>query len=324
MLASGLLGQILVADIGGTNARFGLAHTCTLELSHIGQALCLDHSSIEAAAAEFLSKLVDSPRRAAFAVAAPVSGDHVQLTNSHWSFRTSELRRALGLDELLVINDFEALALSLPTLAPTEMYQVGGSAPLTHATKVALGPGTGLGVSGLVWSSDGWLPVAGEGGHMSLAAFDKAELAVATQLRQGRGHISVEQLISGPGLREIYRLLVSAGDPQVVRSDEVDVVGRALGGEDLIAEGALRLFTVWLGRFAGDIALAFGARGGVYIGGGIAPKITAVLSSGPFRNAFEQHGCMSAYLAPIPVYVIQFEFATLRGAAVAARARWQS
>ena len=154
---------------------------------------------------------------------------------------------------------------------------------------------------------------------MSLAAFGEHELAVVRQFREGRGHVSAEQPISGPGLRELYRLLLSAGGPDASNSDEVDVVGRALGGEDQIAEDALRLFTVWLGRFAGDIALAFGARGGVYIGGGIAPKITAELSKGPFRDAFDQHGRMSGYLASIPVYVILSEFATLRGVAVAAR-----
>lgn len=316
---SRLLSRILVADIGGTNARFAVANAETLELTRLGQMLCFDHATIETAIGEFLAKLADKPRCAALAVAAPVWGDHVQLTNSHWSFRTSELRLALGLDELLVVNDFEALALALPTLTLSELHQIGGIAPLEQATKVALGPGTGLGVGGLVWYSGRWIPVAGEGGHMSLAAFGEHELAVVSQFREGRGHVSAEQPISGPGLRELYRFLLSAGGPDASNSDEVDVVGRALGGEDQIAEDALRLFTVWLGRFAGDIALAFGARGGVYIGGGIAPKITAELSKGPFRDAFDQHGRMSGYLASIPVYVILSEFATLRGVAVAAR-----
>jgi glucokinase len=306
---------VMVADIGGTNARLALADPQTLELSHIHQTLCANHANLDAALAEYFSGLPITPRRAALAVAAPVSGEQVSLTNSHWSFRTSELCRTTGLEEIQVLNDFEALALSLPALAPIELHQIGGAKPEAHATKVVLGPGTGLGVAGLVWSGQ-WLAVPGEGGHMSLGACDEGELAILRELGQGASHVSAERAISGPGLLALYRAV--AADRHAPAVESVDVVALALGG-DAVAGEALGVFIAWLGRFAGNIALAFGARGGVYLGGGIAPKIVAALSAGPFREAFEQKGRMSAYLAPVPVYVILAEFAALKGAAAALR-----
>ncbi len=188
--------------------------------------------------------------------------------------------------------------------------------PATHATKVVLGPGTGLGVAGLVWSGQDWIAVAGEGGHTSLGAGNPEELAILRELGQGTGHVSAERAISGPGLLALYRAVAACRRAPAVEG--IDVLAGAASG-DAIAGEALRLFTICLGRFAGNIALAFGARGGVYLGGGIAPKIIAALSAGPFRQAFEQKGRMSAYLAPIPVYVIVAEFAALKGAAAALR-----
>ena len=317
-VSSSLTELVMVADIGGTNARLALADLETLELSHIHQTLCGTHANVEAALSDYLVGLPVKPRRAALAVAAPVSGDEINLTNSHWSFRKSELCHAAGLDEIQVLNDFEALALSLPALDPTELHQIGGMAPEAHATKVVLGPGTGLGVAGLVWSGRDWIAVPGEGGHMSLGARDEDELALLRGLGQAASHVSAERAISGPGLAALYRAVAASRHERAAES--VDVVARALDG-DAVAGEALGVFIDWLGRFAGNVALGFGARGGVYIGGGIAPKITAALSAGSFREAFEQKGRMSAYLAPIPVYVIVAEFATLKGAAASLRAK---
>jgi glucokinase len=303
---------VVVADIGGTNARFALADPETLELSHIQPTLCADHANLGEALAEYFSGLPVKPRRAAFAVAAPVSGEAIHPTNSHWSFRISELCRAAGLEEIHVLNDFEALALSLPALDPAELHQIGGTVPEAHATKVVLGPGTGLGVAGLVWSGRDWIAVAGEGGHMSLGAGDAGELAILRELGQGTSHVSAERAISGPGLLALYRAVAAHRREPAMGS--ADVLARAASG-DAVACEALGVFIAWLGRFAGNIALAFGARGGVYLGGGIAPRIIAALSAGPFREAFEQKGRMRAYLAPIPVYVIVAEFAALKGSA---------
>jgi glucokinase len=309
----------MVADIGGTNARFALADLATLELTHISHAPCSRHGNLEAALRDYVGSLDDRPDQAVLAVAAPVSDEEVRLTNSQWSFHKSDLCRSCGFKTIHVVNDFEALALSLPALAPAELYQLGGSLPEEHATKVVLGPGTGLGVAGLVRSEDRWIAVPGEGGHISLGAHDVEELTLLSSLQESGNHMSAEKAISGPGLVNLYRAIAEARGATV--PEPIDVVAWALAGEDAIADEALEIFITWLGRFAGNIALAFGARGGVYIGGGIVPKITAILSAGPFREAFEQKGRMRAYLAPIPVFVILAEFATLKGAAAALRAK---
>lgn len=314
----GLPDQVLVADIGGTNARFAVADLDTLELSHIRPTVCCNYASVEAALSDYLSGLKFKPKHAVLAVAAPVSSDEVRLTNSPWRFAKSELCRSAGFTELYVVNDFEALALSLPTLEPSELYQLGGTAPQDYATKVVLGPGTGLGVAGLVWSGERWIAAPGEGGHMLLGAHNETELALMARLPKAGVHPTAEEAISGPGLVELYRAVAALGNQS--SSETIDVVGRALSGDDTVAEQALELFVTWLGRFAGNLALAFGARGGVYIGGGIAPKMTAALSAGSFREAFDQKGRMRDYLAPIPVYVILAEFAALKGAAAALRA----
>ena len=311
--------QVLVADIGGTNARFALAELETLALSEIRQVRCGDHPSLEAALGDYIGTLPARPDRAAIAVAGPVTGTEISLTNSTWSFATPELCRRFGLKDVQLLNDFAALALSLPHLSGADLHQIGGGAPVEHAAKAVLGPGTGLGVAGLIWSGARWVAVPGEGGHMSLGADDERQLALLERLRKGRPHLSAERALSGPGLAELYQAVAASHglSPEALQPN--DVILRGLGAEDEIAVAALELFIGWLGRFAGDAALLLGARGGVYLGGGIAPKLTAKLSSGPFRQAFEDKGRMAAYLAPIPVYVIRADFATLTGAAAAVR-----
>jgi glucokinase len=309
--------EAIVADIGGTNARFAVADLSTLDLSHISQVLCAAHPTFAAAFSSYLAELPGPLDHAAIAVAAPVTGEDIHLTNSPWSFAKHELCRTVGLKDVLVLNDFEALALSLPYFASTELHQIGGAAPEEHATKIVLGPGTGLGVAGLGWSGERWIAVPGEGGHSSLGAHDERELALLERLRKGRLHLSTERVLSGPGLAELYQAIAASHGESPPELQPNDVLERALSGVDAIAEAALAMFITWLGRFAGDVALLFGARGGVYLGGGIAPKIALALSAGAFREAFEQKGRMTAYLAPIPVYVIRAGFATLKGAAAA-------
>jgi glucokinase len=272
-------------------------------------------------AESYLQGVADRPAAAAFAVAGPVVGDTIRLTNAPWTFRREELKDKLGLGELLILNDFEALAHALPHLESSELHQIGGAAPVEHAPKVVLGPGTGLGVAGLVWSPAGWTAVASEGGHVSFAVEDAREFAMLEHLVRGRERLSVEHAVSGPGLAETYRVLAEMAGRPVDPVEAPEVVQRALGG-DLFAQEALARFAIWLGRFAGDAALFLGARGGVYIGGGIAPKMVDALSAGTFRRAFEAKGRMASYLKPIPVYVILTGTkAALKGATAALAAR---
>lgn len=315
-----LPGRAVVADIGGTNARFAVADLETLDLFEIGQFLCADHPTLAHAASAYLKGLKHPPRHAAIAVAAPVMGEQISLTNSPWSFARSELCRAIGLDGLLVLNDFQALALSLPHLTGAELHQIGGDEPAARATKLVLGPGTGIGVAALVSAGTEWVAVPSEGGHISLAPNTAREFALAERLRSGRSHLSVERALSGPGLADLYRAVAeSKNEPREPLAPN-EVLTAAIAGSDDIAIEALGLFVTWLGAFAGDAALLFGARGGVYLGGGIALKIIEALSTGAFRQAFEEKGRMRSYLAPIPIYVILAQFAALKGAAAGLRA----
>jgi glucokinase len=307
----------LVADIGGTNARLAIADLATLRVSGAASFRCAEFASLEAVVAEFLKEAPQRPAAAAVAVAAPVVGDTVRLTNSPWTILHRELRSAIGVATLLLLNDFEALAHALPHLGAADLHQIGGGVPVERATKAVLGPGTGLGVAGLAWSPAGWQALASEGGHAAFAVEDATEFAMLERLLTGRERLSVERVVSGPGLADVYRVLAELQSRPAPPLDAAEVVKRAHAGSDPTAREALDRFATWLGRFTGDAALFFGARGGVYIGGGIAPRMVDVLSAGRFRRAFEAKGRMKAYLAPIPVYVILAGDAALKGAAAA-------
>jgi glucokinase len=312
--------RALVADVGGTNARFAVADLVTLELTGVRSFPTAEHASLAEAIRHYLKDVSKPIALAAIAVAAPVTGEAVKLTNSPWSFVRRELAGAAGLKGVHVLNDFEALSLSLPHLAAEDLHQIGGGAPMMQGTKVVLGPGTGLGVASLVWSGDHWVALPGEGGHVSLGALSASELALIERLRAGREHLSVERALSGPGLTGLHQAVAASHGHSEEALTPLEVETRALSGDDEMAEEALDVFIAWLGRFAGDVALVLGARGGVYLGGGIAPKLVSRLAQGDFREAFEHKGRMRAYLEPIPIYVILAEFAALKGAAASLRA----
>jgi len=309
--------QALVADIGGTNARFGIADIDQLTIAHFAIHRVDRFPSLEIAVKAYLDTIPDRPRIAAFAIAGPIAADIIRLTNAAWSFTRDGLLAATGADELFLVNDFEALALALPHLMPRDLHQIGGEASVERAAKAVIGPGTGLGVGGLVWSASGWTGVPSEGGHVTFAVENAEELAIVDRIRSGRERVSAERMICGPGLASLYRVLTEMKGGSTTGLSSVEVVGRALAETDPLAGAALRYFVTWLGRFAGDAALFYGARGGVYLGGGIPPKILDALTTGTFRAAFEAKGRMSGYLAPIPVYVIDAADAGLTGAAVA-------
>jgi len=313
--------RALVADIGGTNARFAVADLTTLALTEIRKYPTAGHATLADAIRAYLEDLGEPVAHAGIAVAAPLLQDTVKLTNATWTFAQSTLAQEAGLQAAHVFNDFEAQAYAVPYLEPAERHQLGGGEPVEGAPKIVLGPGTGLGVAGLVWSANGWIAVPGEGGHLTLAAENERELSLIERMRKGLDRLSVERALSGPGLSELYQALAASRGFGEAPPSPADVERRALAGEDEIAEEALDIFVSWLGRFAGDVALVFGARGGAYIGGGIAPKMLTRLEQDDFRAAFEHKGRMRAFVAPIPIYVVLAEFPGLKGAAVGLRTK---
>jgi glucokinase len=305
----------LVADIGGTHARFALANLETLEIQNFRKLKVSDYKSLEAATESYLATLSVRPLIASFAVAGPVDGERISLTNSSWSFTRQAMRAITATDHIAFVNDYEALAYALPSLSEKDWQKVGGGLSAKQATRAVVGPGTGLGVAGLAWSRAGWCAIPGEGGHSSFAAADAEEFMILQRMHADFGHVSAEMLISGPGLANAYRILAELQGKQAVKCTTPEIVERALGGNDPVAVKVVELFAGWLGRFAGDAALFFGARGGMYIGGGIAPRILNVLTTGHFRKEFDFKGRMTDYMKAIPIYVIATDEAGLRGAA---------
>ena len=313
--------QALVADIGGTNARFAIANLETLSLSDIRTFPTAEHATLADAIRAYLKDAPETVAHAGLAVAAPLREDTVKFTNAAWTFKQSTLAKEAGLEAAYVFNDFEAQAYALPVLSADELHSLHGGKAVENAPKVVLGPGTGLGVAGLVRSPSGWVPVPGEGGHQTFPAENERELALLERMRVGLERLSVERVLSGPGLADLYRAIAASYGFSDAELSPAKVEQLAIGGEDEMAVEALNFFVRWLGRFAGDMALVFGARGGVYLGGGIAPKMLSRLERDDFRQAFERKGRMSPYVEAIPIHVVVSDYPGLKGAAAGLRTK---
>lgn len=309
----------LVADIGGSNARFGLLRAT--ELAPIkADTLSTANFPTFIDAVEHYLKQCGSPKidAAAVAIANPVVGDVIQMTNHHWSFSIEETRQRLGLKRLVFLNDFAALALSLPHIPAQEMRQLGGQNSINAAPRVLIGPGTGLGVSALVpVGGNQWTAVAGEGGHVTIGATNEQEEKVIAFCRKQFGHVSAERLVSGMGLSNIHHAISRIANSPYVPLTPADITERGVTAEDADCAETLAVFCSLLGSVASNLALTFGAHGGVYIGGGIVPRLGEYFHRSSFRSSFEAKGRFVEYLAKIPAYVIHAQNPALIGAAIA-------
>ena len=307
----------LIADIGGTNARFALA-TPDGRIRFERVLSGADYPDLIQAAAAYLRGISGPhPRRAAVAVATPVTGDWIQFTNSHWSFSRKAAEQALGLERLLILNDFTALALALPLLGPGERRSVGGGTAAESAPIGLIGPGTGLGVSGLVWSGSHWIPLQTEGGHVTFSPTNEREWVIGQILQRQFGHVSPERFLSGPGLVNLYTALAELEGWPAEGLAPAEITERALAENCRHCAEVVGMFCEMLGTAAGNLALTLGARGGVYIGGGIVPRLGEFFDRSAFRARFEAKGRFNAYLAAIPTWVITADHPALRGAAAA-------
>ena len=322
----------LLGDIGGTNVRLALQRAPQAEISHILTWTLRDHAGAAEAVTHYLEQVGASagplrPRTACIGVAGPVLGDHLQLFNAPWGFSIEGLRQALGLARLRVLNDFTVLALALPHLPRSELVQVGGQAPLAGMTMGLIGAGTGLGVSGLVPNLQGhWSPVAGEGGHVTLPASDADEARLIAVLSERFGHVSAERVLSGSGLVVLYEAhaqlaglagLTGLAGQGAAPLSPAEVTARGLSGQCALCEAALHSFCLFMGTVASNLALSLGAQGGLYIGGGIVPRLGDFFLRSGFRARFDAKGRYTAYLARIPVWVIHSPYPALIGAAQA-------
>ena len=299
-------GPALLADIGGTNARFALC----LPGERPGEAVLrtgADFPRLEDAVADVLAVLDGDVREAVFAVAGPVDGSVAQLSNSPWRADAEALARRFGWRRCRLINDFAANALSLPLLGAADVEAIGGGRILDDRPKVVLGPGTGLGVAGLVPSAEGWLPVPGEGGHATLAADDDFQARLISALREEVGHVSRESVLCGPGWLHGAIVAVmgeaAGGDRVHPRSpEEITRAAREQPGGS--ASQAIAVFNRMLGAYAGDLALIFGAAGGVYLAGGVLAALGELFDRAAFRRRFEAKGPFSDYQKEIATLMI--------------------
>jgi len=308
----------LVGDIGGTHARFAMQVSQGMPIT---EPLALPSSDF-AGPAEAIRHYLEltglpHPRWAGLAIATPISGDMLAMTNNGWKFSVSETREKLTLAHLRMLNDFTALALALPKLGPDDLVQVGTGKPEAEKPIGLIGPGTGLGVSGLIPSAQGYTAIEGEGGHSTMPAFNAREAELIALARKKFAHVSAERLLSGPGLMMLYQVIaVSRGLPdEKLQADEISK--RGIAGSCPVCREALDTFCAMLGTVAADVALVLGARGGIYIGGGIIPKLGDYFATSPFRARFEEKGRFSSYLAKIPTWVIHAPWPGLIGAASA-------
>jgi glucokinase len=312
-------GPRLLADIGATHARFALESAPGV-LRNVAVLLCDDYPGIVPLLNVYLAQLGGVRiSHAAFALANPISGDFIRMTNRDWQFSTDEVRRALGLTTLLIVNDFTALAMALPGFKPDELLQIGGGTPEPHAVAGVLGPGTGLGVSGVIPTVDGFVTLGSEGGHVNFAPADEREFAILQYAWREWQHVSNERLISGPGMEIIYRALAARNGVQahggVPPPNAADIVNAALEQNDPLCLEVLECFAGMLGGAAANLAVTLGAFGGIFIGGGIVPRVAQWFATSPFRARFEAKGRFSAYLAQIPTYVIMTPNPALYGVA---------
>ncbi|WP_339524174.1 glucokinase [Pseudomonas sp. EA_35y_Pfl2_R111] len=308
----------LVGDIGGTNARFALWRDEQLESVRV--LATADFPGPEAAICAYLSDLglpLGSVDSVCLACAGPVSGDLFRFTNNHWRISRTAFCRELQVRELLLVNDFSAMALGMTRLRDDERVQVCPGTPEHERPCVVIGPGTGLGVGTLLALADGsWLALPGEGGHVDLPIGSPREAELWQQLYRQLGHVRAEDVLSGRGLLQLYFAICALDGHTPSLSSPAEVTLAALAG-DAVAMAVLEQFCVWLGRAAGNNVLSLGARGGVYIVGGVVPRFAEFLLGSGFAKSFSDKGCMSDYFAGIPVWLVTAEYPGLMGAGVA-------
>jgi glucokinase len=303
----------LLGDIGATNARFAM-----LTAGVLGPVKWINvarYSQFADALEDFLQSqfFQSSVSCAVLAVAGPVEGQRSYLTNSSWTIDGCEIRKRFAFSAVRLVNDFEATALSLPHLLEQDVRALGGGQAVSGAPMVVLGPGSGLGAAALVGDGARQIVIASEGGHATFPAASAREDAVLVHLRKRFGHVSAERVLSGPGIENLYYAIAALDGIDVKSRNAADITNAALQGSCLTSRAALDMFCAMLGGFAGNLALTYGARGGVYIAGGIAPRILDYLANSEFRLRFEQKGRFCAYLESIPSKVIVHSTATFLG-----------
>lgn len=307
----------VIGDIGGTHARFAICDIDELSVSHFAVFQTAMFPSLPDAVANYLQSIPDNPDIAGFAIADPVRGDPMGVESSTWSFTVEEVKAACGADRVHFVNNFEALAHCLPYLNAHDRCQINPGEPVDGAPKIVLGAGGEFGSAMLIEASGKRISIAGKAGHAAFAATSERELAILRKVAGNFGYAPIQSILSGRGIEALHAALAEIEGMPEPKLEARDIIDLAINDEDQLARDTLDCFVSILARTAGDAALQNDARGGVYIGRGITPKILKYLDNDRFRESWRSKGAMSAHLASIPVYAILANDAGLRGAAVA-------
>ncbi len=298
--------SFLIADIGGTNARFALVNE-RKEFYAVRHYPCAHYKNFSDAIRVYLKEIGETVNRAVVAIAATLTGDFVEMTSLNWSFSIKELQKEMGWAQLDVINDFHAIALSIPHLQMKDVIQLGGEKPQSKRPICIIGPGTGLGAAWLAHDGKKYFPQATEGGHATLPIHTQRDFDVVQkilELNPHYSHVSGERAVCGKGLINIYKALGALDKKQTPFNDASEISKAAVEKTCPVSVEAVHLFCHFLGSMAGNQALMIGAQGGVYLAGGIIPKLGNAFFDSAFRESFEAKGRFKFYLEPIPVYVI--------------------
>ncbi len=305
----------LVGAIGGTYISLAVSDIDELTVHDFALLNSADFANPMEAIGRYLKSIPRTPDKVGLSVAGEVVGETVRMSHLPGSFTRNDIRAATGADHVCLVNEFDALALALPHLSRYELTEVANGAPVVHGTKLAIGAGTGFGSAALVWSGEAWMPVSGPSRHLNVSLPRDLEYE---ELLARDGITSAETVFSGRGLVALYTSLAARAGNAAAFQKAPEITAAGLAHEDAAATEALELMASWLGQLAGDLALVFGARGGVYLGGGLGSNIVPLLSTPRFKEAFEGRGERKGYLGDIPVYAIKTGAdANMRGAAVA-------
>lgn len=297
-------GNVLIGDVGGTNSRLGICDPRGA-VSNVTHVRNQGYADLAALLSDYLAaNQTAAPQAALLAVAGPVRDQQVTLTNLDWHVVADQLQTQLGLQAIELVNDFAAIAYSVPALQSIDRLAIGAVDARHEEPLAIIGPGTGLGVAGLLKTDRGWTAIVGEGGHVTLPAANDDEAALLSVLRSRLGHVSAERLISGPGLLLLYQTLAERDAVAYDASAGPERICAWAREGDALARQAVDQMFLFLGTVAADLALSLGADGGVYIAGGLIPANLDLFEHSQFRQRFEEKGRFSSYLRDIPTFVI--------------------
>ena len=311
----------MVGDIGGTNCRLAVYDPSSGLIDEIRIMPVADFRSLDEAINTYRDALPSHTfSDASVSIANPIVGDRIAMTNAHWDFSIEETRKSSHLERLIMLNDWESVALSLPILQDSDLERINDRPANVSGTRALCGVGTGLGVAGLVAAKDGtWVPVAGEGGHVSFSPVDEEESQILNTLMGSHDHVSFEKILSGPGLVGLHQAIAAIGGASVEKFTPKQIVAHAASRDDPVCKKTLEVFCGILGNFAGNLCLTLGATGGIYVGGGVIQKIdeAGAFERERFLDRLTLKGRLSGWLQDIPAYLLKSPYAGLIGSAAA-------